>query len=375
MMKKKYECKVCKFSTDNHYDFNIHLKRKKHLKNIGAIMGDIKGNGTKIIKKGGTKKSQSGKKSQGAIDCEYCGKQICRKSNLPRHYKSCKKKNNNNKKRSVKSYTKQELYIKMLENERENAKKLLEEKDKRIEEYQKFQKQSMITYDNKKTMNDQNAPKKITIDYVRKHFTKAHTYNDLMNKPLTEKEKEELSSYGPFNACICLIDQRCIEGLDVDKRPFHCVDFARNKFAVHTDDGWMEDQNGKQVISGTFDKLNELYDKSEEIIRQIRRKKKKKKRELDDTQDIFDGMTEKEYVEEYGEDQFLLFCCTESDESNEEGDYVTIQDKILANHNTQMQLVFVQNSKNWSKILKKIRGKTLLSNILIKDNKLIMLQN
>ena len=75
-MNKKYNCEVCKYYTDNKYDFSRHLSTKKHQciqSEIYRIKKNVKMNRMK---------------------CEYCGKHICRKKNIKRHYKKCKKYEN-----------------------------------------------------------------------------------------------------------------------------------------------------------------------------------------------------------------------------------------------------------------------------------------
>lgn len=80
----KFICTVCEYETDRKSDIERHEKTRKHNGNVKRSKKKIKNNG---IKNNGVKN----KKTSDSITCKYCGKSICRKTNLKRHYKSCKK--------------------------------------------------------------------------------------------------------------------------------------------------------------------------------------------------------------------------------------------------------------------------------------------
>ena len=74
-MTYKFNCEICKYSTNRLYCYNKHLNTKKHIDNR-----------LKKYPNSGTTYPDSG------TTCSYCKKQIIYKNHLKRHYDICKEK-------------------------------------------------------------------------------------------------------------------------------------------------------------------------------------------------------------------------------------------------------------------------------------------
>lgn len=64
----KYTCKICDYGTDRSYNYNVHMKSKKHILNVDK------------------------QKKNNNVICEYCEKEIKGRQNVNRHYSTCKEK-------------------------------------------------------------------------------------------------------------------------------------------------------------------------------------------------------------------------------------------------------------------------------------------
>ena len=108
-----YSCEICNFSSKYTTNYQKHLKSKKHLKNTGVIKV---ANVNNIVPKGNTKISFNKK-------CPKCEKVFTHSNSYYRHLKHyCQKKKQEN------------IPSKYFDDYKDIVNKLLEEKDKRINE-------------------------------------------------------------------------------------------------------------------------------------------------------------------------------------------------------------------------------------------------
>ena len=84
---------------------------------------------------------------------------------------------------------------------------------------------NIVYNDNKKNVN---------MFYIINNYTEANNFEALMNPYLSPNETKYIQAKGVVSGGYQLLHDRCISGIDVDKRPFHCVDNSRNKYMLRT---------------------------------------------------------------------------------------------------------------------------------------------
>ena len=260
-MSKKYNCDLCKYATDRQYDYTKHLGTKKHVSNAT----------TNHLLKIGSNKPKNGSNVSLVLTCEYCNKSISHKNHIKRHYKCCVKykeyvlRNNNN-------YIINELEIKLKNHEKQLKKKdenmtqlqnELKKKDNELKEQmcelRDIEKEYMdfmrsVAKNGTNVTNIQN----VNMYFVIRTYIKAKNYEDLMNAPLTDDEINGVMKHGGVEGGYMILYKRCIEGLELKDRPFHCVDDSRNKYMLRTGDKWHIDKQGGQLMEGIYPRLLQL---------------------------------------------------------------------------------------------------------------------
>ena len=113
--------------------------------------------------------------------------------------------------------------------------------------------------------NTNNNTKNINMFYVINRFKNAYNYEDLMEPPLTSKETKYITDNGALSGCCNLILNRCVNGIELENRPFHCVDSSRNKYLLHTKDDWSIDNKGEQILKGVYPKINKVFELNNQI--------------------------------------------------------------------------------------------------------------
>ena len=112
------------------------------------------------------------------------------------------------------------------------------------------------TVDNSTTINNNNS---INMYHIINNFKDAHNFEDLMNAPLTAIEKEYMINNGSILGCYQLLKSRCIDDVDLEKRPFHCLDGSRSKYLLRTNDDWNVDPKGEKILNSGYKKLQDVY--------------------------------------------------------------------------------------------------------------------
>jgi hypothetical protein len=216
------------------------------------------------------------------ILCEFCNKDYS-KSNISRHHKTCKFKN-------INKATKLELELEKERNEKlklelekvalkEKTEEMKEKMEERLELKDKEKSEMLKMYTEQIQMLLSNLNKKqlkynkFNSAFVLGNFTEAHNFEDLMAPELTPEEKKLLAEEdSPINGCYKLLKSRCVDGIEVSKRPLHLVDVARKKYLIRTGGNWECDFGGEKIIQGVSDKIknvwigNPLYDSPDMII-------------------------------------------------------------------------------------------------------------
>jgi hypothetical protein len=213
------------------------------------------------------------------MECSYCNK-IIFKTNKKRHYDICKeriKMEMQLKQKEIEEKNKmleeqlekeriEKLEMKLKQKEIELKQKEIEEKNKLIEQeknemlnkfndyllklYEEQTKPRVVNIQNNNTINVD----KLTIRYIQKHFNDAYNYEDLMEPLLTHNEIQ-LIEESPIKGCYELVKGRCIDNIDIDKRPIHLVDKSRKKYVLRKDNQWITDQ-GDEILKGIDQKVS-----------------------------------------------------------------------------------------------------------------------
>ncbi len=263
-MSKKYSCEICIYETNRLSDHKKHLQTKKHIKNARK-------NSTKNVDDTTKNVDKTTKNVDAKLKCIYCNKFYSRIDSLKRHKLKCKLKDKKlieNKQKKYEEKTK--LLEKKLEEEKlerlkyeqktkeieEERNQIIMEKEKQMKEIeaeknqilQQFNEYLLKLWDektkpqiiNNNIQNNINV-EQLTIRYVRKNFTDAYNYEDLMD-PLLDNNEIKLIEKSPITGCYELLKNRCIDSIDIDKRPIHLVDKSRRKYALRKDNQWITDE-------------------------------------------------------------------------------------------------------------------------------------
>ena len=246
-MSSKFICECCKYHTDKQSNYNRHLKTAKHIKNISAQ--NTKSNGCHKKSKKDTKKE--------LYICDACDKLFSDKSNLHRHKKNC-------------TDAKYKIKIELMQNEIQNLKNIIKEKNKAEKLYKKF-----IDSNNK------------AIDTVKESVKKGgkSVYNVVINtikKPIPLKKIEDVkqihSAYKDdemeeFVRDLCSMQQggslykfignfiiKQYKKDDITKQSMFSTDSSRSNFIYSTLDKnnkavWKKDPRGLNVGSITLDNI------------------------------------------------------------------------------------------------------------------------
>ena len=245
----KYNCKACKFKTNNKYNFKKHSNTKKHMKLVSKNIKYIPINDNKL--------SKNGIKNA----CNYCGKHISYENHTKRHYKTCKE------------YMKHQIeednsnIIKELKNK-------LEEKDKKIAGLENTEKEyfamlKTISKDTKAIINNitnnNTINNTVNMYYIINKYKNAMNYKELMEPPLTKEEKTYVIDNGAMSGCYNLLMNRCINNVALSDRPFHCVDASRSKYLLRVNDDWDIDNGGEKILREVYPKIKKVYETDKKI--------------------------------------------------------------------------------------------------------------
>jgi hypothetical protein len=231
-IERNYTCNVCNYTTTILFCYNKHLSTIKHNKKCGNIVDDV------IRSK--------------MYVCKYCNKSYKDKSNKARHFKKCLIEYN--------AEQEKQKYKELLEMERKKAKKT------RIKDIQNQQKllhdiittvvknagQTNITNNTNNNYNvNNNVNNCPNFNYIKKNFKNPKTLEECLKPPLTQIEKDNITKTNPTVGCEYLIQSRCIGNMELDERPLHNIDSARNKFAVfcgeYPNKKWVS-KDGKYIV-------------------------------------------------------------------------------------------------------------------------------
>lgn len=281
-----YYCNICQYSTVYSSNYKKHLETKSHIKNKEYF--DLLGHSLNI--------DISLHTNDNNFYCRYCKKTISRR-NKSSHLKICKELKKELDSAKDKKLLEQTEFIKSLTVQSIIANKDYELrlvkkdniiKDKELEtlkqqliiselkkelEYKSTNQTSIVNNSNNSnnSHNKKNSDNKtISFVYIKNNYTEAPVYTDVMKPALTASEKKALEGIDPTTACAKLLISRCITDIDMDKRPIHCLDMSRNKFAVRIYNKWgvpkwKIDHGGENILNCAFAKMRSAYPTNETV--------------------------------------------------------------------------------------------------------------
>lgn len=234
-----YICEICDFTTSKNFNYERHLKSKKHKEREKKH-----------------KLEERRKKSKIKYICEYCGKEVYDRRNLNKHYDVCldKKVKDLEKEYSRKEKEREKEYKKNLRKKDNEYRSYIDEIEK---DYRDIIKNISPKIGN--TINNTINYNSMNMYYIMKNFNDALDYDKIMNDPITDDEKKMLRENNSIDGCYKLIKGRCIDNINIDDRPIHCVDIARLKFMIHTNNEWMSDIKGHRMLESIIPKVYKTY--------------------------------------------------------------------------------------------------------------------
>lgn len=255
IMPHNFECSFCGYKTTKKSSFNNHLLSKKHQrncsKNDSRNLQNSRGtenvpSGTEIVPKGTENVPNV---------CEYCGKVLSYKKTLSRHKKTCKFKDVVIEKKQLETTfesDKNDLTEKL-----EEQQEMLQKQNKKLEKFKEMKDDYMKLL--KQIAQSKVKGNTMNMYYIINHFNDAYNFEDLMKPELTDKEKKKLDELEPLSGSIYVIENRCITDMDVKKRPIHCLDTARDKYLLRTNNAWVVDHKAKKIFSKVSSHIYKHY--------------------------------------------------------------------------------------------------------------------
>jgi len=240
-----YNCNICNYITKRQYDFNKHLKTKKHLNNVKNYEEENKKKTTQNLKiphfslKIPQNTSQiSDHNNKELYKCEYCNKEFSRIDNLNRHIeKYCKKKRELDKMENENSKI-IEKQNKIIDLQSKQINKLLEKNAKQINN----------------TQNNNNSTNIINNIHI-------NNYGEENLEMLTDEFKERCITR-PFYAIIDIIKKIHFNDDYPENKNMRLVNKRDNKIQVLTDGKWQyryKDEAVKYAFDDSNERLEQFY--------------------------------------------------------------------------------------------------------------------
>lgn len=196
-----FECKVCEFRTKKEYNYNRHIKTKKHMKNMNNVT------------------------------CNICNETV-HKYSLTKHYNICVEKI---------------IYFRTNELKNENSK---------LKKENEILRQDLILLKNTVSALTSNVHNQNDSMY---HSDKNYIENlklgvlyqniEDLSYPITKEEKKIIYNLGFIGGAIHILRERCISNIPYDILPFICTDYSRQTFIVRHNGRYIRDPKGDIIVS------------------------------------------------------------------------------------------------------------------------------
>jgi hypothetical protein len=240
-----YNCECCNYITKRQYNYNKHLKTKKHLNNEKNYVEENEKKNTQNLKipqntsfSPHNTSQISNHTNKGFYKCEYCNKEFNRIDNLNRHIeKSCKKKKELDKMENENSKI-IEKQNKIIESQSKKISKLIEKNAKQINN----------------TQNNNNSTNIINNIHI-------NNYGEENLEMLTDEFKERCITR-PFYAIIDIIRKIHFNDDYPENKNMRLVNKRDNKIQVLTDGKWQyryKDEAVKYAFDDSNERLEQFY--------------------------------------------------------------------------------------------------------------------
>ena len=237
--RKIYRCDPCDYISCNLYDFNKHIKTKKHAQSgLSMAIDDFSIN--------------CDKKSQKQFFCYNCGKVYKDNSGLWRHKKVCEHIQNTytDKTAVIKNEMTPELVLSILKQNKDLT-DLIVEQNKTIMDLAKNGAVSNISVQN---VNSHNKTFNLNV-FLNETCKDAMNITDFVDSlQLQISDLENVGKLG-FVEGISSIIVKNLQALDVHKRPVHCADKKREVLYIKDEDKWERESEEKNKIRNVIKKV------------------------------------------------------------------------------------------------------------------------
>tara|TARA_B100000787_G_scaffold152280_1_gene125837 strand:+ start:528 stop:1439 length:912 start_codon:yes stop_codon:yes gene_type:complete len=243
---EEYNCVACLFTTDSKFNFNRHIKTKKHIKNT----------------------EDKSKKNV----C-YCGKNYKFVSGLSRHKNNCPTAINMNLKierETENEYVRNQIIdmyreTNKLKETNKTLKKTLKDTNNKLENTMK--QNQIINGDNNTTNNttnnnnntfNNNIENKFNINvFLNEDCKNAINMSDFIKSITVSLEQLDFTKNNGLEKGLCNVILENMNKLSLTERPFHCTDVKRETLYIKDNNIWEKDDDKskiKQVIEKTSGK-------------------------------------------------------------------------------------------------------------------------
>jgi len=271
-----FYCELCDKKFNKIFNYNRHMRSKRHIININIIKNDLKPQKTPINPEPFQKNPYLTPKTPDKPQifeeisnnnsntvCIYCIKKFTKRCHMLRHEKTCKEKIQYEKEVKEEKDNKYKLELELKEKELEKIKneiieKTLEEKTKKLEETnEKLQKELEELKNEKKEDRD---TYRNTLKYISTTFPNAPSIK-YDGYTITEDEIRMMMSVGPVEGMTKLLENKYIKGISKSKRCTWCTDMSRVKYLVKKDinegtlikSKWLLETYGESILHPFID--------------------------------------------------------------------------------------------------------------------------
>jgi len=233
---KKYDCQKCDFRCSKLSEWNIHVARPKHQKNVS-------GNNWKYLEIKNLQKTP--------FLCE-CGKKYNTSSGLWKHKKMCIYKDETPQKVDASN----NVIIELLKQNQEFKELIVEQNKQLLEQNKQIIELASKPISSGNIINSNNTNNKFNLNFFLNEQCKdALNIMDFVNSlALQLNDLENVGKLG-YSEGISKIFINGLKQLDVFKRPIHCSDLKRETLYVKDENAWEKENDEKAKIKQAIKRI------------------------------------------------------------------------------------------------------------------------
>lgn len=232
-----FKCNICNYVATKKNNYDRHIKTKKHKNNVEINQ----------------------KKEENKRRCIYCDILVYDKQTLNKHLTRCKERKLYEADLKEKKIKEMQKELKKVKEEKEQVlRKKDDEINKLYQDHFKLLEKILNKDTSNITLNNNSNNNSINMYYIMNNFNNIENYEKIMAEPLSNKERKYIEDNGALIGCLKLLEERCVN-LPINERPIHCLDVARNKFLIRSDNKWKIDDKGVIIVSEAIKIINNMY--------------------------------------------------------------------------------------------------------------------